>query len=256
MRPRHDTQARRIEGDGTPDQAWQAWPQLAALPTIGAAELVPAGARADIVAPHPDDEILACGGLLQLLAANGSEILLVAVTDGDASHPDSPLWPRERLRRVRPRESRQALQTLGLATPAWLRLHLPDGGLAAMATQLQALLAARLLPGDRVLTTWRLDGHPDHEACGWACAEAASACGAALLEMPVWGWHWAAPGDTRLPWHRARRLPLPENVLQRKRAAVRCFASQLQADPSTGRPAIVSSHALQRLLHAWEIYFI
>ena len=66
----------------------------------------------------------------------------------------------------------------------------------------------------------------------------------------------ARAGDTRLPWHRARRLPLPDTVLQRKRAAVRCFASQLQADPSTGRPAIVSSHALQRLLHAWEIYFI
>ncbi|MGK5080851.1 PIG-L deacetylase family protein [Janthinobacterium sp. HLX7-2] len=247
---------RRIEGGGTTSLAWQGWPGWAGLPTIGADELVPPGARAVIVAPHPDDEILACGGLLQLLAAQGSDLLLVAVTDGDASHAGSPLWPQERLRRVRPQESAQALETLGLAPPAWLRLRLPDGGVAGMAPHLATLLAERLQPGDRVFTTWRLDGHPDHEACGWACASACSASGATLVEMPVWGWHWAVPGDMCVPWHRARRLPLPASVLQRKRAALHCFASQMQGDPSTGQPPIVAGDALQRLLHAWEVYFL
>ena len=256
MDARTETHARRIEGSGTPDHVWQSWPGLEALPAISAAELVPPGTRAVIVAPHPDDEILACGGLLQLLAAQGSAVLFIAVTDGDASHPGSPLWPQERLRRVRPQESAQALQALGLVKPAWLRLHLPDGGVAGMAPSLSATLAAQLHPGDTVLTTWRLDGHPDHEACGWACASACSASGATLVEMPVWGWHWAAPGDARVPWHRARRLPLPAPILQRKRAALRCFASQLAADPSTGKPPIVAGDALQRLLHAWEVYFL
>lgn len=250
------SQERRIEGSGTPDQSWQAWPGWATLPAIGAGELVPPGARAVIVAPHPDDEILACGGLLQLLAAQGSALLLVAVTDGDASHPNSPLWPQQRLRQVRPQESALALQALGLDAPAWLRLHLPDGGVAGMAPQLATMLAAYLRPADIVFTTWRLDGHPDHEACGWACAAACSSSGATLVEMPVWGWHWAAPGDARVPWHRARLLPLPGTILQRKRAALRCFASQMQADPSTGRPAIVGEDALQRLLHAREVYFL
>ncbi|MCC7696173.1 PIG-L deacetylase family protein [Janthinobacterium sp. EB271-G4-7A] len=251
-----DTHARRIEGRGTPDDVWLSWPGLNDIPAIGAHTLVPPGSRAVIVAPHPDDEILACGGLLQLLAAQGSELLFVAVTDGDASHPGSPLWPQERLRRVRPQESAQALQVLGLASPAWLRLHLPDGSGEAMTPQLSTTLAAQLRPGDTVFTTWRLDGHPDHEACGWSCAAACSASGATLVEMPVWGWHWAAPGDARVPWHRAHRLPLPDQILQRKRAALRCFASQMDADPSTGRPAIVAGDALQRLLHACEVYFL
>jgi hypothetical protein len=30
----------------------------------------------------------------------------------------------------------------------------------------------------------------------------------------------------------------------------------MQDDPSTGRPAIVAGDALQRLLHAWEVYFL
>ena len=247
-------QERQIEGAGTPDADWQAWPGLAALPPVTARELVPGSARAVVVAPHPDDEILACGGLLQLLAQQGSEVLLVAVTDGGASHPGSSLWPKERLSRVRPDESVQAATALGI-TPAWLRLHLPDGGVTAREAHLGAMLREILRPGDTVLTTWRFDGHPDHEACGRACAAAAPACGALLVEMPVWTWHWAAPGDARVPWQRARRLLLPGDLLRRKREAVRCFASQIEADASTGQPAILAHHALQRLLHPYEVYF-
>ena len=247
-------QERRIEGCGTPDEEWQAWPGLAELPPVSARQLVPGSARAVVVAPHPDDEILACGGLLQLLAQQGSAVLLVAVTDGDASHPGSPLWPKERLKSVRPDESVQAANALGIA-PSWLRLHLPDGGVSARENHLAAMLQEILRPGDTVLTTWRLDGHPDHEACGRACAMAAPACGALLVEMPVWSWHWAAPGDARIPWQRARRLALSDSVLQRKRDALRCFASQIEADPSTGQPPIVGPHALQRLLHPYEVYF-
>jgi hypothetical protein len=76
-----------------------------------------------------------------------------------------------------------------------------------------------------------------------------------LIEMPVWSWHWAAPGDARLPWRRARRLALDEEVLRRKREAVACFTSQLHKDTSTGQPAILPPHVLARLLHPYEIYF-
>jgi hypothetical protein len=47
---------------------------LADLPVTIAAQLVPPNSRAVIVAPHPDDEVLACGGLLQQLHAQGSHI--------------------------------------------------------------------------------------------------------------------------------------------------------------------------------------
>lgn len=253
-----DSFDRQIEGAGTSSAAWQAWDGIAALPAITAEELVPSGqarSRAVIVAPHPDDEVLACGGLLQLLAGLGREVLLVAVTDGDASHPGSTLWPQERLRSERPTESALALAALGWPQAQWQRLQLPDGAVARHAEALRAMLEALLRPGDTVLTTWRLDGHPDHEACGWASAAASSSCGARLVEMPVWMWHWAAPGDARVPWHRARRLELPEDVLARKRAAAACFASQLHDDPSTGQGAIVAPGSLQRLMQSSEIYF-
>ena len=258
----HGAAARHIEGEGTPDASWQAWGGLRDLRPVSAAALVPPGRRAVVVAPHPDDEVLACGGLLQLLAAQGSPTVLVAVTDGAASHPGSAIFPPEQLARLRPRETEAALGALGLGgaagkpAPPMVRARLPDGAVAASIGQLQTLLGQMLRPDDVVFVTWRHDGHPDHEACGLAAAMAARACRATLIEMPVWSWHWAAPGDARLPWPRARRLDLGEDVLRRKRDAVGCFTTQLHDDPSTGQPAILPAHVLARLLHPYEIYFI
>jgi hypothetical protein len=41
-------------------------------------------------------------------------------------------------------------------------------------------------------------------------------------------WHWARPGDQRVPWAQAFRVPLPAVAAERKRAAIGCFASQLE----------------------------
>ncbi len=72
-------------GPGTTEAEWEAWPGLHEVPAISLRALVPAGARAVMVAPHPDDEVLAVGGLLALLARAGAEVRVVAVTDGTAS---------------------------------------------------------------------------------------------------------------------------------------------------------------------------
>jgi LmbE family N-acetylglucosaminyl deacetylase len=246
--------ARRIAGHGTPDAEWQAWPGLAALPPITAEQLAPAHGRAIIVAPHPDDEVLACGGLLQLLHAQHTRTILLAVTDGAASHPGSRQLTPADLARLRPQETAAALETLGVPAQV-LRARLPDGQVQANIEQLHALLLQLLRPEDTVFVTWRQDGHPDHEACGLAAALAARACRATLVEMPVWSWHWATPGDHRIPWQRARRLALSDDILRCKQHAVQCFQTQLHDDPTTGNQAILPPHVLARLLHPYEIYF-
>ena len=47
-----------IVGHGTSLQQWQNSRHLAELDSIDILELVPAGARAVIIAPHPDDGVL------------------------------------------------------------------------------------------------------------------------------------------------------------------------------------------------------
>lgn len=250
--------SRRIEGRGTPSAAWQAWSGLTNLPPVSAAELVPAHRRAIIVAPHPDDEVLACGGLLQHLHAQGTRTVLLAVTDGSASHPGSSAYSPADLARLRPKETEAALQALGLQgpnAPQVVRARLRDGQVSANMEQLHNLLLQLLRPDDVVFVTLRQDGHPDHEACGMAAALAARSCRATLVEMPVWSWHWAEPGDRRVPWQRAHRLELSAEVLQRKQKAAACFQTQLQADATTGQEAVLGPHVLERLLQPYEIYF-
>ncbi|MBM7119428.1 PIG-L deacetylase family protein [[Archangium] primigenium] len=245
--------SRRIVGEGTSAREWASWSGLELLPAVDPATLVPRGRRAIIVAPHPDDEVLGTGGLLARLGRLGREVVLVAVTDGTASHPGSSLWPVDRLATARPRETQEALLRLGLAGVDVERLEIPDGGITAHESRLMGLLGERLQPGDVVFATWRLDGHPDHEAVGRAAFRACAALEAHLVEVPIWTWHWAKPGDARVPWSRARRILLDEPTLTLKRRATAAYVSQLDPDPSTGKAPILPPYVLARLLRPFEV---
>lgn len=249
---------RRIEGQGTTEAEWLPWLAHQAMVETSAAKLVPPGHRAVVVAPHPDDEVLSVGGLLAQLRALSQPMLIVAATDGTASHPASSIWPPHRLAQERPLESRRAWQTLGLdvdRTAETRRLGFDDGGLMRQRGPLARQVAALLRPRDVLFTTWRHDGHPDHEATGQACAAAAACVGVRLIEVPVWAWHWAVPGDARLPWERALRLRLDADAARAKREAVNAFNSQLESDPSTGAGPILRGTTVQRAQRPFEVFF-
>ena len=247
--------SRHIGGTGPAATDWARDAALAAVPQITLDALIPPGTRVVVVAPHPDDEILTCGALLQLVAARGDAPLIVAVTDGEASHQGSPAWPPERLRQARTDETDAALAHLGIGADRVRRLHIPDGGVTAAAPELERQLAAIIAPGDIVITTWRFDGHPDHESTALACRAVARQRGARVLQAPVWGWHWSAPGDGAMPMNQAHKLPVPADALARKRAALGCFHSQIEGDASSGAAPILPAFAMERVLHPFELYF-
>lgn len=245
---------RHIAGEGTREADWRSWLARQPLPRVCAATLVPASRRAVVVAPHPDDEVLMVGGLLVQLAELARRVLLVAVTDGEASHAGSRRWTPQTLARQRRGETDAALRLLG-ARASVLRLGLADGGVAAQAACLERHLHSLLTHDDVVFTTWRLDGHPDHEACAQAVRTAAAACGARPYEVPVWGWHWAAAGAAQMPWHRACLLPLSAGVAARKSAAVQAFASQWQRDPDCPHTPVLRPSTLERVQRPFEMFF-
>ena len=55
-------------------------------------------------------------------------------------------------------------------------------------------------------------------------------------------WHWAFPGDPRVPWDRAVRVPLTPWVAGLKRRAIGCFTSQLEDRPAGAGPVLHSRH--------------
>jgi LmbE family N-acetylglucosaminyl deacetylase len=245
-----------IQGQGTSADAWKTSCALAATPWIEPAQLRRTFERLIVVAPHPDDEILIGSGLLSTLVDQEQHLRIIAVTDGEASHPNSPEWPPQALRMQRPMESRAALDRLGLRSDRviWHRLGLPDSAVATRTDRLLDCLRNTLRPGDTVLTTWRHDGHCDHDAVGQACARITAEKDVPLIEVPVWAWHWAQPDDHRMPWSRAHRLALSPACLARKKAAIAAHATQLTAQGS--HPAVLTQATLQRLLQPFELVFL
>ena len=248
-----DVEDRRIHGQGTPERVWRAWSGLQALEPIALDAIAPRGARVVVVAPHPDDEVLGCGGALALLARAGREITVLGVTDGEASHAGSMSWTPSLLAAERRHERATGLARLGVAASA-RALALRDGGIAQSEPALRRRLANLLRPGDVVIVTWRLDGHPDHEAAGRAAAAAASMRGCRCWEVPVWMWHWAAPEDARVPWHRMRCLALDADARDRKARAIAAHATQLTALKAERREAVLPDWALARLLRPFEVF--
>src|ERR1700709_851803 len=90
-----------------------------------------------VLAPHPDDESLATGGLLQRAVAAGASVAVLLASDGE----DNP-WPqrvlegrwqigareRERWGSRRRREALAALRVLGVGEDAVRYLGFPDQG--------------------------------------------------------------------------------------------------------------------------------
>jgi LmbE family N-acetylglucosaminyl deacetylase len=243
---RNAPRAHPIDMPGTDERSWAAWPWLSTLPRAGLARL--AGVRsAVIVAAHPDDEVLGAGGLISMLAASRARLRLVAVTDGERSHRGhaSPAA----LARRRTAETAAALRALGARTAEVIRLQLPDSGLAAREDQLTAALVPLLAGFDLCLAPWDRDMHPDHEAAGRAARLAGSG---QRYHYPVWMWHWARPADPRVPWDRALRVPLPPRAAGRKRAAIRCFASQTE-DRGHGLGPVLSPGMIAHFTRAMEV---
>lgn len=99
------------------------------------------GDRVLIVAPHPDDEALGCGGLIQVALQAGAEVHVVLMTNGDASElavifgeKELPFGPRAfiELGQARRKESLRALSGLGLPAKQVHFLGFPNNGLPAL----------------------------------------------------------------------------------------------------------------------------
>lgn len=238
----HPIDPHPIDAPGTDERSWIAW--LNTLPGTGMAGL----ASAVIVAAHPDDEILGVGGLISELSAAGARLRLIAVTDGENSHRG--LGDPAALARRRTGETAAALRALGAETTEVIRLGLPDSELASREDELAAALP-RLTSGfDACLVPWDHDMHPDHEAVGRAARRYCPR----VLCYPVWMWHWASPGDGRVPWHLAFGVPLSPQAAARKRAAIGCFLSQTEIrSPELG--PVLSAGMIAHFTRTTEILF-
>lgn len=138
-----------------------------------------AGERLLVLAPHPDDDVIACGGLIALNLAERRSVTVVVATDGALSEGASPDLPARR-----EEETRQALDLLG--SGAELRfLRLPDRGLSARRDELRALVSRLIaeLDPDLIAIPSLVEVHPDHAALALAAFDALASANTPSREL-------------------------------------------------------------------------
>jgi LmbE family N-acetylglucosaminyl deacetylase len=187
-----------------------------------------------ILAPHMDDETLACGGAM-LLHSQKEKIHCLFATDGAAS--PAPLLPwtgsvDADLADRRRREARAVAGKIGIP-PANLKfLDLPDGGLSACRPQLAAAL--RDLIGtthpDFVFAPFRYDVHPDHTALNHVTRAVLREMQQAPTMLEYFVYHrlrFVPGGDVRRALDKALLVTVDTSaVAAAKREALDCYRSQ------------------------------
>jgi LmbE family N-acetylglucosaminyl deacetylase len=114
-----------------------------------------------VIAPHPDDEVIGCGGSLCLHAEQGDRVAVTFLTSGELGLKK---LRREQAWAIREAEARKAAKILGIKSLNFLRL--PDwcigDDIPAAAKALATVLRAE--QPDLIYLPHPADGHPDHQA--------------------------------------------------------------------------------------------
>jgi len=139
-----------------------------------------------VIAPHPDDEVIGCGGAIRQRVERGEPVSVVFLTSGELGLKQ---LTRQRAWHTREAEARKAAKILGLEQLHFLRQ--PDWMLgdhaAAAAKALRPVLEATR-PGVIYLPHPN-DNHPDHQATWPILKTALKSCRdlkAELLAYEVW----------------------------------------------------------------------
>jgi LmbE family N-acetylglucosaminyl deacetylase len=177
------------------------------------------GDRVLVVAPHPDDEAIGCGGQLLRHTQAGGRVQAVFLTSGERGLPE---LPAEQVWRIREAEARRAARVLGLERLSFLRL--PDGEVRTVLDEGSRGLSVLLEQSfpTIIYLPHPADHHPDHLATLPLVRRALErwkerSDWPRLLGYEVW-----------TPMGRWNRIEDVTPFMARKLQAIRCYPSQLR----------------------------
>jgi LmbE family N-acetylglucosaminyl deacetylase len=212
-----------------------------------------------IVAPHPDDETLGCGGLIARLAGE-REIHVLIATDGSRSPVPSSGMVNPALVEIREGEAREALGRLGVPPQHVHFLRFPDGQLSDDDPELQRSIADALngISPATVLVPFRYDWHSDHMVVHrvTAAAHLQRTVPGVLIEYFVYTQRRLLPGGDVRTCLAPGSLWAVEtaSVAARKREALECFRSQTTRFFDWQQRPILTPDVLARACDSPEIF--
>ena len=227
-----------------------------------------------VLAPHPDDETLACGGLIATKCRSGDDVTVMVATDGGDSHR-SEVLSADRLVEIRDAEVREATARLGLPPDRLHLLGLDGGSLASNRADAESALSTLLAEHrpDQVFLPCRRDWNPDHRELAVIGLRlvASELPSARCFSYPVWffePWAWYDSDASKslklaqLMWRaiiglaRSRPLALDiDDVLACKVHALEAYRSQLTDITGEGEWNLLPADLVTMATAPREIFF-
>jgi LmbE family N-acetylglucosaminyl deacetylase len=170
-----------------------------------------------VIAPHPDDEAIGCGGRICQHVAEGDRVTVVFLTSGELGLKH---LARDKAWLVRETEARKAAVILGVGQVEFLRIaDWAVGDHTRHATRKLRLILQEKRP-DLIYLPHPGEWHPDHQAV-WPCLRAA-----------LRGWRGAKPGlrgyEVWTPLGHFDEVADISKVMPKKLRALRAHRSQVR----------------------------
>jgi LmbE family N-acetylglucosaminyl deacetylase len=170
-----------------------------------------------VVAPHPDDEVIGCGGTLCQYAKEGARITVVFLTSGELGLKHLPVPKAQTLRE---REANQAAKLLGVRGLHFLRA--PDwfvgSATGKLATRLGKILELEM--PQLIFVPHQGEWHPDHKAALPLLAAALTKSRAPIPEIRTY--------EVWTPLTEFDHVINITSIMPRKLRALRAHKSQLK----------------------------
>lgn len=178
-----------------------------------------------IIAPHPDDEVFGCGGLIARLVSEGHNPHVIVLTGGGGSHRGCCSTAESDIISARRKLTHKAMSALGLPELNIHELDFTDGhiseGNVAEKKKLEAVISE--INPDVILVPHHGEGWPDHVAARDLGIELAGD-DMAVYEYCVWMWYYR---QKNLDWKNAYVLKMTEAEHQKKMDAIKTYHSAL-----------------------------
>lgn len=184
-----------------------------------------------IVAPHPDDEIIGCGGLIARLVKENKAPHVVIMTGGEGSHQGCCNTSSNEIIVARRQLTRNAAAIVGLPIENIHELNYPDGGVSidnAETNKLKALID-KLHPDTILIPHWG-EGWSDHIQTAEIVKQIASNS-TNIWMYCVWVWYYNVWRG--LDWNNAAQLRMTSAEHHLKLAAMDAYIRPLA---SCGKP--------------------
>jgi bacillithiol biosynthesis deacetylase BshB1 len=195
-----------------------------------------------VLAAHPDDAELGCGGTILKHVAMGHKVGVVDLTRGELGTRGTP--------ETREKEAADSAKILGLSVRE--NLSLPDGFFRnEREHQLEVVKAIRKFQPDIILANARYDRHPDHGRASEVIFEASFLAGLTKVLTDQ------APWRPKALYHYIQsQFIMPDLVVdvsdfwQKKMDAIRAFKTQFYDPNSKEADTYISSPAFMKLVES------